>query len=418
MDILLKSATILDPNSPFHHKTVDVLIENGVIANIAKNITCPTSAKEITLTNLSISNGWFDASVSFGEPGFEDRETLEHGLQVAAKSGFTKVGLNSNCFPLIDSKSIVNFLKNKSLGTGVDILPIGSLTKQSKGTDIAELYDMQQAGAIAFYDYKKGISNATLLKIALQYTQSFNGLVMSFPQDKTIAGEGIVNEGINSTQLGLKGIPALAEELQVSRDLFLLEYTGGKLHIPTISTAKSVALIKEAKAKGLQVSCSVSADHLTLTDAELKAFDANYKMSPPLRTQTDVAALINGLKEGTIDFITSDHDPIDIENKKLEFSNALNGSIGLESLFISLVEILGIDLLIEKITAAPSTIFGLEQSSIAVGSKANLSLFTTSGTGNFGVSQILSTSKNSAFIGKKTTGKVYGSYNNNLLTLA
>ncbi|MGY5352887.1 dihydroorotase [Wenyingzhuangia sp. IMCC45533] len=418
MDILLKSATIFDPKSSFHNNTLDVLIENGLISKIEKNISCPENAKEINLENLTVSQGWFDASVSFGEPGYEDRETIENGLQVAAKSGFTKVGLNSNCYPLTDSKSIVNFLKSKSFGTGVDILPIGSLTKESKGTDIAELYDMQQAGAIAFYDYKKGIENATILKIALQYTQSFEGLVMSFPNNCNIAGEGIVNEGIHSTRLGLKGIPSLAEELQVSRDLFLLEYTGGKLHIPTISTAKSVALIREAKLKGLNVSCSVTANHLVLTDDKLKSFDANYKVMPPLRTPSDVTALIEGLKDGTVDFITSDHDPIDIENKKLEFSNALNGSIGLESLFTSLVDVLGIDLLIEKITTAPVTIFGLEPASIKVGNKANLSLFTTEGTGIFDESQILSTSKNSAYLGNKTTGKVYGSFNNNILTLA
>ncbi|NIJ46134.1 dihydroorotase [Wenyingzhuangia heitensis] len=418
MNILLKSATIFDSKSEHHLKNLDVLIENGHISNIAPNITCPSNCQEIKLDNLTISNGWFDASVSFGEPGYEDRETITHGIEVAAKSGFTQVGLNSNCYPFTDSKSIVNFLKTKSVGTGVNIHPIGSLTKESKGQDIAELYDMQQAGAIAFNDYKKGTKNANLIKIALQYTQSFNGLVMSYPNNCNIAGDGVVNEGVNSTHLGLKGTPALAEELQVSRDLFLLEYTGGRLHIPTISTAKSVVLIKEAKSKGLQVTCSVSADHLTITDDELHAFDANFKIAPPLRTQKDIDALLEGIKDGTIDFITSDHDPIDIENKKLEFSNAFDGTTGLESLFISLQNILGLDILIDKITTTPLSIFGLEISTIKVGEKANLSLFTTKGTQIFTKEAILSTSKNSAYIGKETTGKVYGSYNNSILTLA
>ncbi|MGY5356119.1 dihydroorotase [Wenyingzhuangia sp. IMCC45467] len=418
MNILLKSATVFDPKSTHHKKTVDVLIENGLISKIDNSINCPQNCDEINLENLTISNGWFDASVSFGEPGYEDRETIENGIQVAAKSGFTQIGLNSNCYPFTDSKSMVNYLKTKATGSSVTIYPIGSLTKNSEGTEIAELYDMQQAGAIAFNDYKKGIKNANLVKIALQYTQSFGGLVMSYPNNCNIAGEGIVNEGINSTRLGLKGIPSLAEELQVSRDLFLLEYTGGKLHIPTISTAKSVTLIKEAKAKGLQITCSVSADHLTITDEELKSFDANYKITPPLRTQSDVDALIKGLKEGTIDFITSDHDPIDIENKKLEFNLALDGSIGLESLFVSLQEILDLELIIEKLTTTPQTIFGLKTSTINVGEKANLSLFTTQGTGTFTLNNILSTSTNSAYLGKKTTGKVYGTYNNGILTLA
>lgn len=418
MNILLKSATVFDPKSAHHNKTVDVLIENGLISKIDNTINCPTNCDEINLENLTISNGWFDASVSFGEPGYEDRETIENGIEVAAKSGFTQIGLNSNCYPFTDSKSMVNYLKNKAFGTAVNIYPIGSLTKNSEGTEIAELYDMQQTGAIAFNDYKKGIKNANLVKIALQYTQSFGGLVMSYPNNCNIAGEGIANEGVNSTHLGLKGTPTLAEELQVSRDLFLLEYTGGKLHIPTISTAKSVALIREAKAKGLQVSCSVSADHLTLTDDELESFDANYKIVPPLRTQTDVDALIAGLKDDTIDFITSDHDPIDIENKKIEFSLAIDGSIGLESLFVSLQDILGLDILIEKITNAPQAIFGITPTIIKEGEKANLSLFTTQGTKNFTEDDILSTSKNSAYLGKKATGKVYGTYNNGILTLA
>ncbi len=418
MDILLKSATIFDPKSKHHATVKDVLINNGIIAKIDESIVCSENVKQIDLENLTISNGWFDASVSFGEPGYEDRETIENGISVAAKSGFTQVALNSNCNPFIDSKSIVQFIKSKSIGTGVTIYPIGSLTKQSKGLDIAELYDMQQAGAIAFNDYKKNTKNPNLLKIALQYAQSFNGLVMSYPNNCEITGEGIVNEGTNSTQLGLKGTPSLAEELQISRDLFLLEYTGGKLHIPTISSQKSVALIKEAKQKGLQVTCSVSANHLTLTDAELKHFDANYKIAPPLRTQDDVDALIEGIKDNTIDFITSDHDPIDIENKKLEFSNALNGAIGLESLFVSLQNVLGLEVLIEKISTAPLQVFNLPQTTIQQGVKANLSLFSTKGTSIFNEEAILSTSKNSAFLGKKAHGKVYGSYNNGILTLA
>lgn len=418
MNILLKSATIFDPTSEHHQQTKDVLIENGIIQQIQDTITCPENCSEINLDHLMISKGWFDASVSFGEPGYEDRETIENGISVAAKSGFTTIGLNSNCYPLTDSKSLVNYLKNKSLGTPVDILPIGCLTKGSNATEIAELYDMQQTGAIAFNDYKKGIKNANLLKIALQYTQSFGGLVMSYPNNCNIAGEGVVNEGINSTKLGLKGIPALAEELQISRDLFLLEYAGGKLHIPTISTAKAVCLIEEAKRKGLQVTCSVSADHLTLTDQELHAFDANYKITPPLRTPEDVEALIKGVNNGTIDFITSDHDPIDIENKKIEFSNAMDGSIGLESLFISLLPILDVEVIIEKITAAPSTVFQLENTTLKVGEKANLSMFTTKGTGTFTIEDIISSSKNSAYLNKPTQGKVYGTYNNSILTLA
>ena len=249
MNVLLKSATIVDPKSDFHNQTVDILIEKGVISQISKRISNPKNYKEIKLDNLHVSKGWFDSSVSFGEPGYEERETIENGLKTAALSGFTSVVLNSNTHPVIDTNADVSFLKAKANGNAVDLHPLGALTKESKGVDLAELFDMKSAGAVAFYDYQKPISNPNLIKIALQYASNFDGLVMSFPQESKISGNGVVNEHINSTKLGLKGNPALAEELQVARDLFLLEYTDGKLHIPTISTKKSVALLKKAKKK-------------------------------------------------------------------------------------------------------------------------------------------------------------------------
>lgn len=417
MNVLLKSAKIIDRHSQYHQKTVDVYIKDGIINNIAEQIDCPENTKEISLNGLHISNGWFDASVSFGEPGFEEREHLVNGIQTAIKSGFTQVAINSNCQPKIDSKSVVCFIKSKAFGQPIDLHPIGSLTQNSEGKDMAELYDMQQNGAIAFGDYHQSIENANLMKVALQYTQSFNGLVLSYPSTKNIVGKGVVNEGLNGIKSGLKGIPALAEELQISRDLFLLEYTGGKLHIPTISTQKSVDLIRAAKAKGLAVTCSVSAHHLTLTDDEITSFDSNYKIKPPLRTQTDVHALLDGLKDDTIDCIVSDHNPIDIENKKLEFANALYGSIGLESLFVSLNGTLDLALLIDKISYQPKQVFGLKYNAIEIGKPAELSLFNVEDKGVFTKNDILSTSKNSAYLNKPTLGKVYGTYYKSTLTL-
>ena len=244
MTTLLKSATIIDASSPYHKQTKDILISNGIITQIADSISQKPSYQVIELENLHVSCGWFDTSVSFGEPGLEERETISKGLEVASKSGFTAVAVNPNTRPVIDSKSDVEFLINKASHSATQLFPIGALTQASKGAELAELYDMKQSGAIAFGDYAKAISNDNLMKIALLYAQNFDALILSFPKNNAIAGEGIVNEGINSTQLGLKGIPALAEEIQISRDLFLLEYTGGKLHIPTISTEKSVKLIK------------------------------------------------------------------------------------------------------------------------------------------------------------------------------
>ncbi|MCT4698187.1 dihydroorotase [Tenacibaculum haliotis] len=417
MTTLLKSATIIDASSPYHQQTKDILITDGIITKINDTITSKKEYQVVKLDNLHVSTGWFDTSVSFGEPGYEERETIKHGLLVAAKSGFTAVAVNPNTNPVIDNKSAVEFLINKANGFATNLYPIGTLTQQSKGIEMAELYDMQQSGAIAFGDYNKPIANDNLLKVALLYTQNFNGLAMSFPKNNAIAGEGVVNEGKNSTILGLKGIPALAEELQISRDLFLLEYTGGKLHIPTISTKKSVQLIKDAKKKGLDVTCSVAVHNLFLTDDELHDFDGNKKVNPPLRTSSDIKALLKGVKDGTIDMITSDHNPIDIEHKKVEFSEAKDGTIGLESAFGVLNSILDIETITNCLSTNPKERFELEKASIKENEKANLSIFNPDGSYTFSKKHILSTSKNSIFLNKELKGKVYGIYNNNQLVL-
>ncbi|WP_158838080.1 dihydroorotase [Polaribacter sp. L3A8] len=416
MTTLLKSATIIDSSSPYHHQKKDILITNGIIEKIDDSIE-NNNYKVVTLDNLHVSCGWFDTSVSFGEPGFEERENIKNGLNVAAKSGFTAVAVNANSNPVIDNKAAVEFLIHKAAGFATNLYPIAALTQNSEGIDMAELYDMQQSGAIAFADYNQPVANDNLMKIALLYAQNFNGLVFSFPKNNSIAGEGIANEGINSTKLGLKGSPALAEHIQIARDLFLLEYTGGKLHIPTISTTKSVELIAAAKKKGLQVTCSVSVHHLTLSDDELHGFDSNYKVNPPLRTKADVKSLQKGIKSGVIDIITSDHNPIDIEHKKLEFSEAKDGTIGLESAFGAINSVLGLEDFIENITQNPRTIFGLEHHSIKENNKAEITLFNPESNYTFTKEHILSTSKNSAFLDKKLKGKAYGIYANNQLIL-
>jgi len=407
MNILLKSAKIIDVNSKFHQQVKDILIEKGAITKIASKISKQKGVKTIQLENLHISNGWFDTSVSFGEPGFEERETISNGLKTAAKNGFTSVALNANTEPLIDNKSAVEFLIGKAKDSLVSLYPIANLTKQAKGKEIAELFDMQNSGAIAFGDYKKAIDNVNVMKIALQYAQNFDALVQSFPQENTIAN-GSINEGENSTKLGLKGIPALAEELQITRDLFLLEYTGGKLHIPCISTSKSVQLIAQAKKKGLNVTCSVAAHNLVLTDDKLQDFNTNYKVLPPLRTTKDCKALIKGLENGTIDMITSDHNPIDIENKKVTFERAKFGTIGLESLFGFVNSVLNLEATILSLTNNPKQRFGIPISTIKVGETANLTLFNPKPENIFTEKQIIATSKNAIALGHKMKGFVYG----------
>jgi dihydroorotase len=416
MNVLIKSATIIDSRSDFHNKTQDILIEKGIITNISNKVKNPKNYKEITLDNLHVSQGWFDSSVCFGEPGFEERETISNGLKTAAKSGFTAVAVNANTNPVLDTNSDIAFLKSKASNNAVDILPIGALTKDSEGKDLAELYDMKNAGAVAFGDYQKPISNPNLMKIVLQYASNFDALVCSFPQDNNIAGNGVMNEHVTSTTIGLKGIPALAEELQVARDLFLLEYTESKLHIPTISTVKSVELIRAAKKKKLDVSCSVAIHNLIFSDEQLANFETNYKVSPPLRTQTDIDALIGGLRDGTIDMVTCDHNPLDIEQKKVEFDFAAVGTIGLESAFGALHSIFSTKASINLLTKGKDR-FNVNSQSISIGNKVNITLFNPDINYNFSKKDILSKSKNAIFENHPLKGKAYGIINNGKIIL-
>ncbi|MFQ3239556.1 MAG: dihydroorotase [Olleya marilimosa] len=416
MNVLIKTATIIDSASPFHNKVCDVLIEKGKISKIASSIDNTNNYKTINLDNLHLSQGWFDSSICFGEPGFEDRETIENGLKTAAKSGFTSIALQANTNPIIDTNANIAFVLSKAQNHAVKLLPIGALTKNSDSVDLAELFDMKNAGAVAFSDYKKPITNPNLLKIALQYASNFDGLVCSFPLETRISGKGIVNEELTSTSLGLKGSPNLAEAMQVARDLFLLEYTGGKLHIPTISTAESVALIREAKQKKLDVTCSVAIHNLCLTDAVLEEFDTNYKVNPPLRIQKDIEALIEGLKDGTIDMVTSDHNPMTIEDKKVEFDHASFGTIGLESAFGALNTLFTTKKTIQLLTKGKSR-FGQSNTSIEEGQMANLTLFNPDIKYAFAETDIVSKSKNSAFLGLELKGKAYGIIANNKIVL-
>lgn len=402
MKKILKSVKIFDKTSPFHNKTKDILIENGIFTEISDQIQVENA--EILAENCFISQGWADSSVSFGEPGFEDNETLENGLKVAEKSGFTQIMLNPQTSPITDIKQAVSFLKNHSTKQ-CEIFPIGALTSGSKGEYLAELYDMHLGGAVAFGDYKRSLSNANLMKIALQYTQNFGGILISFALDRNVAGKGVVNEHFTSTKLGLKGIPSLAEELIIARDLQLLEYTGGRLHIPTISSKKSVELIKQAKAKGLDVSCSVAIHHLHFNDEILEDFNTDYKVLPPLCNRENQEVLKQAILDGIIDMVTTDHCPINIEQKQLEFDYASYGTIGLETAFGILSQHFSVEKSVELLTNAKYR-FDLPKNPIKEGEKVNLTIFTDEGSSIFTKEEILSSSKNSAFLGEKLKGKV------------
>ena len=407
MNALITDAILIQPGHKLHNTKVCIRVENGIISAVAKKLDSKKGETNIKEKNLHVSTGWFDSSASMGEPGYEERETLANGLQVAAKSGFTGVAVQPNTQPVTDNSGAVAFLLNKSSQHAVDLFPIGALTSKMDGIDLAELYDMQQAGATAFGDYQKGIKNPNLLKLALQYAQGFDGLVLSFPLETDVMGNGQVNEGIAATNLGLKGIPTLSESLQIARDLHILEYTGGKLHIPTISAEASVALIKAAKKKGLDVTCSVAITNLFYTEETLHGFDTRYKLLPPLRTEADRQALIAGLKDGTIDMVCSDHNPIDIEHKKLEFDHALFGTTAEEITFKALLTVVDVELAVKLLTSGRKR-FGDKSTEIVIGAPANLSLFRTDGKSVFTKNDILSKSKNAAFLDEELPGNIYG----------
>ena len=408
MTILLKSATIVNPKQPdLHLKKKDILIENGQITSIANRISEDGAVKTIRLDKLHVSPGWFDSSVSYGEPGFEERETIKNGLKVAGKSGFTGIVLNTNTQPIPDSSGDISYLRETARGSLTELFPLGALSRMSEGKDLAELYDMHLTGSVGFSDYKNPTENPNLLKMALLYSQSFDGLVFSFPMDGQLAGMGQMHEGEVSVRLGLKGMPALAEQLRVERDLAILEYTGGKLHIPTISTEAAVTLIAGAKKKGLNVSCSVSIHNLAKTDKALENFDSVYKVLPPLRGSADQKALLKALKSGVIDFVCSDHCPIDIEGKKQEFDRSEFGSLGLESSFGILSQLFDLSDCIELLTRGRAR-FGLPEPGIAVGEKANLTLFDPEFSYTQEVDKLASTSKNSMYLGTELQGRVYG----------
>lgn len=416
MNLLLKNATILENQNPFHKQQVDIEITDGIISNIGKNLAIKEGYEIIEKENLHVSQGWLDTSVVFGEPGFETTETIENGLKVAAKSGFTSVFLHSNTNPAIDNQAIIQFIKSKAQNSVTNLHIVGCLTKNSEGTDLAELFDMKNAGVVAFGDYKKSMTNANLLKIAFQYVDNFDGILFVQPMNKDIKGKGFVNEGIVSTKLGLKGIPVMAEEIEIERNIALLEYTNGKLHIPTITTKKSVELIAKAQEKGLQITCGVSVNNLVLTDEELVDFNSNTKIYPPLRTETDRKALIEGVLNNVISVITSDHCPVNIEQKQVEYDLADYGSIGLESAFGALQTVLPTEVIVDKFTAKKSY-FNIENSIISEGNKADFTLFNPNEEWIFGKENIVSFSKNSIMIGKKMKGKVYGIITNNKIEI-
>ena len=408
MNILIKSARVIDPRGKNHNKIRDILIENGVIKKIAAKIK-ETKAITYTANNLHISIGWMDLHANFRDPGFEYKEDIISGCKAAAKGGFTGVLLMPENNPITDNNTQVEYIQSKGKDNIVSVHAAGSITKAMQGNQMVEMYDMKKAGALAFTDDKKALQNNEVIKHALLYAKDFDGLIMNFANDNSIANGGQIHEGEISTALGLKGIPAIAEEIMIDRDISLCKYTESKLHLSYISTKNSVSKIKKAKKEGSKISADVALHNLILTDEEITHFDTRYKVMPPLRSKKDCTALIKGLKDGTIDVICTDHSPEDEENKKTEFDNAAFGIIGLETAFgligKHLSKYLSLAEIIEKIAINPRRLLQLESGNIEEGNMANLTLFNPDLEWEFQKTDIESKSVNTPFVGEKLKGK-------------
>ncbi len=414
MNLLIKSATVIDPNSSFHQKVVDILVEDGYITLIAPKVNA--KAEVVDGTGKFVSPGFFDLNCNIGELGLETKEDLQSGTKAAAAGGFTGIALMPNTQPPVHSKAEVEYLLNRAKNNLVDVYPLGTISHKRDGKDMAEMYDMFLSGAKAFTDGNHPVQDAGLMERSLLYTKGFGALIMSYPEDTAIAGKAKVHEGEMSTLLGMKGIPSLAEELMIARDLYLAEYTESKIHFSTISTTRSVELIRDAKKKGLKVTCDVAAHHLLLTDEALAGFDSQYKVKPPLRTQSDVDALIEGLKDGTIDAIVSQHTPHEVEFKDVEFEVAEFGIIALQTAFSTVLKAgLDLDLIVQKMAVKPREILNVEASIIIEGKKANLALLDPNEEWQYTKQNNQSKSHNSPFIGQNLKGKVVLVCNNNHL---
>lgn len=417
--LLISSAKLVLPGHEHHLQEVDILIENGKISDIAKQLTLNNKdIQHIDGSGSIVSPGFFDLNANFGEPGLETSEDIVTGTAAAAAGGYTAVAIHPNTNPSLHSRSEIAFVVNSAKGNVVDVFPVGSISKKREGKELAELYDMKTMGAIAFSDGNHAVQQAGLMSRALLYAKGFGGLIVSYPEDDSIAGGNQMNEGVVSTFLGMKGIPNLAESLMVSRDLFLAEYNEAPIHFTTISTAESVELIKRAKAKGLAVSCDVAAHHLFFTDEEVKGFDSQFKVSPPLRTKKDVKALLKGLKEGTIDAVVSQHTPHEIEFKDVEFHIAKPGIVGLQTVLPLLIKAgLDAEQIVEKLAIQPRKIMQLTLPSLAVGSDANLVIFTMTKKWFYNEQTNQSKSANSPLMGQELTGKVLAIINNNQVVI-
>lgn len=420
MDLLLKGITIINHQSSFHNQCVDLHIKDGYIHKIGPGITID-GVQVLEQSGLYCSLGWFDMAAHMGDPGFEHKESQESFRRAAAFGGFTEVAVFPNLSPITQTRSAIVSIKNSGEGPGLTIHPIGAVTENCEGKDLAELLDMHRAGAVAFSDGVQTIQPANTILKALEYLNLVGGLLINRPENHSMALGGQMHEGPASTRLGMKGIPSVAEEMQVVRDLQLLEHVSGRMHFSQISTAKSVEAIRKAKRKGLNISCDVASFQCAYIDESIEPFDTNYKVAPPFRSEQDRLAILEGLADGTIDVLVSAHLPLEVEAKELEFDFALPGIINSQTAFSvanqTMREALSVEKLVHKFTVAPREVLKLPVPQMAEGCMANLTLFHPDKNWEFNERNNASLSNNSPFLGQILKGSVFGTIHQNVLTL-
>jgi dihydroorotase len=409
MNLLIKNGRVIDPSQGFDD-VADVLVEAGVVKEIGKNLKAPAGVETVDAAGKYVVPGLVDMHVHLRDPGLEYKEDIVSGTRAAAAGGFTSIACMPNTKPVIDNKAVAGYIINKAGSEGFcNVFPVGCITYGMGGERMAEMGELKEAGCVAVSDDGRPVANAELMRRALEYARGIGILVISHAEDLALVGEGVMNEGFTSTELGLKGIPRVAEDIATARDVMLAEYTNSPIHIAHVSTRGSVRIIREAKARGVKVTCETAPHYFTLTDDAVRGYDTNAKMNPPLREADDVAAIKEGLRDGTIDCIATDHAPHHLDEKDVEFNAALNGIIGLETslpLSLKLAEdgVLTLHQLVEKMSINPAKILGISRGNLRVGSVADMTVIDPSAVWTVEAEKLAGKSRNTPFCGWQMKG--------------